>query len=106
MDDRELLEMAAKAAGIELEYCPDSGFHWVTNRYSGIWWNPLHIDGDAFRLACELKLDIEIFKCETIVTEGLIGSAETSEYDINADRAPRTRRAIVRAAAEIGRKMP
>ena len=105
MTDRELLELAAKAAGIldELE--------WFEEPYGNCWvqgsreWNPLTDDGDALRLAVklELRIDAQAFEKRTIVT--------AYDYDAffiephNDDPYAATRRAIVRAAAEIGRTM-
>ena len=56
MSDRELLEMAAKAAGYD-------GLRWSMLRQcfydcSGIYWRPLDDDGDALRLAVKLQLQI------------------------------------------------
>ena len=104
MTDRELLELAAKAA--EMGGVPGStGIH-----HDNGTWNPLTDDGDALRLAVKLKLEIsigarsrdpetkELFEI-TIVT-GDDGWA-TEHHSIDPYAA--TRRAIVRAAAEIGK---
>jgi hypothetical protein len=103
MTDRELLENAAKAAGIEFSetgggsrYAPKPGF---IQPY--VPWNPLTDDGDALRLAvtCGLVVDCsrpsagEPYKQHTIWLDETMSNAEL------------TRRAIVRAAAEIGRNM-
>jgi len=100
MNDRELLEAAAKAAGIELEYCPDSGFHWVTSKYSGMWWDPLNVDGDAFRLAVERKVQIII---HDDWVEGLIDGIQLSSpqscYSSDGCMRETTRRAVVMAVA-------
>jgi len=76
--DRELLELAAKAGGFR-EYDE----HYVP-------WNPLDDDGDALRLAVKLKM----------WTHSGMGC-----FQNELDPYAATRRAIVRAAAEIGRKM-
>lgn len=100
MIDRELLELAAKAAGIEADN------YLFTN--DGIWfsfdWNPLTDDGDALRLAVKLKLSLYInhavrvdYRIPDKVTVPLY---EPIEPDVYAA----TRRAIVRAAAEIGKE--
>ena len=88
MADRELLELAAKAAGIEVLVSFD--------RARRDWsWNPLDDDGAALRLAVQL---------------GLLGAPFMALAWIEAlgdsDSYAATRRAIVRAAAEIGRGMP
>lgn len=91
--DRELLELAAKAAGIYLtieylgheKYKPD--------------WNPLTDDGDALRLAVELDIDIvHAYGTRTAAGETTAGYSADGQ-----DNYAATRRAIVRAAAEIGR---
>lgn len=60
--DRELLELAAKAAGIEvyrgIRHQSEMLFRSVRSvdgRFSGIEWNPLEDDGDALRLAVTLE---------------------------------------------------
>ncbi len=89
MDDRELLELAAKAAG----YNAFAG-HAAQILDSG--WNPLTDDGDALRLAVKLELGIDIVEAHTAVMS-------RDERVCVVDRC--TRRAIVRAAAAIGRDM-
>ena len=92
MTDRELLELAAKAAGIELENIPMMGAGLLLKK-GGVW-NPLADDGDALRLAVKLGL----FNDEDFVTElKAIWMYSCTDY------YAATRRAIVRAAAEIGR---
>lgn len=97
MSDRELLELAAKAAGIELEYCPVSGFHWVTSKYSGLWWDPLNVDGDAFRLAVKLQLILEpsLCQCNTIDYQHFGHSELTDPFAA-------MRYAITQCAARLG----
>ena len=103
MNDRELLEMAAKAAGIT-GITRDGGIELSKDHakppYDWRMWNPLSDDGDALRLAVALRMDIRIygtdvrvFCCGVTVLEG------------PPDFCAATRRAIVRAAAEIGREM-
>ena len=53
--DRELLELAAKAAGYE--YAKHGGYI-VVDGIPGNW-NPLTDDGDALRLAVKLRLSID-----------------------------------------------
>jgi len=108
MEDRELLELAAKAAGIEHHgYCTD-GFLFVGDGESGAYdrWNPLANDGDALRLAVALQLTIRPQeKCVFVESnpETLLGFSSVSELEMCAeDPYAATRRAIVRAAAEIG----
>lgn len=121
MDDLELLDMAAKAASMQVVRLASDGykelFHCAEGRMSsGLKaWSPLTDDGDALRLAVSLKLDVMFFRVfEEVCVQG-DGAAdnplETGEYiEVNEklgdDMAAVTRRAIVRAAAEIGKAMP
>lgn len=101
MSDRELLEMAAKAAG-----CDDLG-EWdekwgcITNHEEWTF-DPLTDDGDALRLAVQLKMTIRNFG--HLVSVMAAHQYQVDEYT-NHDPYAATRRAIVRAAAEIGRGM-
>ena len=98
MTDRELLEMAAKA--ISLPECGWMGpaFMYVKdNRFTD--WNPLTDDGDALRLACRLHINVFIYHDET--STATLGVVAKNWGSVEAN----TRRAIVRAAAEIGRAM-
>lgn len=101
--DRELLEMAAKAAGMEysVEEWEDGTIFALRIKDRGGWWNPFNSDGDAMRLAVDLALVVRCYEGSIIVDGGGI-SAE--EHDV-ADRYSATRRAIVRAAAAIGEGM-
>lgn len=107
--DRELLELAAKAAKIpigwhrwpstarEAAYVPNGDF----SEQHGVCylpWNPLTDDGDALRLAVTLSLDIEFF-CDLLVYGGDRDVAE----EVLPDPFAATRRAIVRAAAAIAK---
>ena len=60
--DRELLELAAKAAGIEIVPCTCSYEQWPFKYAEGQGkrghWNPLVNDGDALRLGAKLLLDV------------------------------------------------
>lgn len=95
--DRELLEMAAKAA--RYRYAKHGGYI-VVDGIPGNW-NPLTDDGDALRLA--VKLEIELW----FGNGGLNASGMSMdiEEDYGEDPAAATRRAIVRAAAAIGEAM-
>lgn len=108
MTDRELLELAAKAAGKPLRELDDLYDRWESDPVQiQRGWNPLEHDGDALRLAVKLRLDVlqnpmgQTACC--IVTGDDAQECEVFE-DYNADDPyAATRRAIVRAAAEIGR---
>ena len=99
MTDRELLELAAKAAGIELTWdCTDRfGEPWtVIKGVVCAYWNPLTDDGDALRLAVKLNL---------LTTECVEDWKWCTDKAKHADVCASYRRAITRAAAEIGRNM-
>lgn len=103
MTDRELLQLAAKAAGYSLEWDghPDD---WKPMYYEGKTYHsfePLTDDGDALRLAVKLRMHVNIYNTDTRVTAD--GVFLTQMHD--ADQHSATRRAIVRAAAEIGKAM-
>ena len=100
MDDRKLLELAAKAAGIEIEpcTCSDERFPFRLQNGHGHW-NPLYRDGDALRLAVKLNMGISIHPghCSAVAQIGFFCEERA------ADTEAATRRAIVCAAAEVGR---
>lgn len=110
MTDRQLLELAAKAAGIHgIEV--DSGINIGSNAVPIIW-NPLTDDGDALRLAVKLNMIVD---CTTFsAMDGKKSGRGVHDWhsadellgddDVGNDAAIRL--AIVRAAAEIGRSMP
>jgi hypothetical protein len=99
MTDIELLELAAKAS--ELPECGWMGpaFMYVKDD-TFTDWNPLTDDGDALRLAVKLSLDIHV---DSNLTE-VIYLGATTEAHLN-DPYAATRRAIVRAAAKIGKTL-
>jgi len=95
MTDRELLKLAAVSCGeLRGEWVnSDAYFDGVLSR-----WNPLDDDGDALRLAVAVGMtEIKIVYDEWPDNEtGMIRKSPN---------ALATRRAIVRAAAEIGKEM-
>lgn len=114
--DRELLELAAKAAGIEvpkklnnwLIYDDKFGFQWLNMDGTKVKrkFNPLNDDGDALRLAVQLQ--IIVGKYDDYANAAPLGQSEIdivvwSHQEKNPYAA--TRRAIVRAAAAIGEAM-
>lgn len=106
MTDLEILELAAKAAGI-----PDG--YWNCEHHDhghGEYWNPLEYDSQAFRLAVKLKIIITFADAGDgpyVCAGQRLGpfSRERLPVKIFAleEELAATRRAIVRAAAEIGR---
>jgi hypothetical protein len=110
MTDRELLELASKAAGyiVQEHVACDAWAYgaWVYEAGSAVdqdgepklfLWRPRDDDGDALRLAVKLRM----FRIgEVWVIE------RTSIAEWERDPYAATRHAITRAAAEIGRNMP
>jgi len=105
MTDKELLELAAKAAGIYIEFDSD-GKSYIGNDYVKEW-NPLTDDGDALRLAVKLRLTISWDRFDDSDYATATPPQTHQGYDCIVDQDPyaATRRAIVRAAAEIGRTL-
>jgi hypothetical protein len=103
MTDRELLEAAAKAAGNPSGTSRASG---GLLRANGLYWNPLTDDGDALRLAVKLNLQIHPSDDETWVSNPAAPLAEDVVCETyKGDPMIAARRAIVRAAAAIGKEM-
>jgi len=116
--DRELLEMAAKAAGLRIDKSTTNGGGMGNTGFSitgdamldwhnNVCWNPLKDDGDALRLAVKLQLKVvtpwtgggyKACRADHIPT-----GREGPWVDGIADPYIATRRAIVLAAAEIGK---
>lgn len=101
MNDRELLEMAAKAAmraGVKLE-CPDDedGIYVCRSHdRNGHTWNPRTDEGDALRLAVKIGWD----ECQPYI-EGALAAAR---IDGSCEQEA-VCLAITLAAAEIGKAM-
>ena len=103
--DRELLELAAKAAGLHIKAdrvdADDRFTHFVIgakNTRERTNWNPLTDDGDALRLAVKTG---EPFVVRTRCVTTMGGLIEDFDPNIAGDDLRATRRVIVRAAAEI-----
>ncbi|WP_447639565.1 hypothetical protein [Pandoraea norimbergensis] len=111
MTIKELLELAAKAAGLQVErWCDGSNPYGPNQGLIIEWehdiWNPMVDDGDALRLAVNRSMRVEVDAAlgytlvrygdefGDYVQVGHLGFAEAA-----------TRRAITLAAAEIGRSM-
>lgn len=114
MNDRELIDLAAKAAGIVDGHWLNDHSYWVGPYDGGYDWNPLTDDGDALRLAVKLWIDISFppyMKHERPVVhagkywDNSDGCWYPHEELRGTDPYAATRRAIVKAAAEIGREM-
>jgi hypothetical protein len=117
MTDKKLLELAAKAAGMQIVgevdkmICqPDhttGGFVIRNDRGGDSCWNPLTDDGDALRLAVKLNIDLRFYPNPQIAEPWVEAATENDASDelLQPDPFAATRRAIVRAAAEIGKTM-
>lgn len=113
MTDRELLELAAKAAKLEFDPTVNNPHGLMVVRDGAVCqsdqvlWNPLTDDGDALRLAVKFYFDVVILE---IIEETSVCFYD-GDISVRVDEAHRndpyaaTRRAIVRAAAEIGKGM-
>lgn len=104
--DRELLELAAKAAGLEYHWVKVDGGSLMQASEPGSRseesWNPLTDDGDALRLAVKLMIDIRQFLQYRGVVDALVDRLGFGRGEaVSDDPYAATRRAIVRAAAEI-----
>ena len=101
MNDRELLELAAKAAGYDDAWWSEP-FGYVLLRSEGNRaWDPLANDGDALRLA--VKLEINVLPNMEATSARNPSYTKWCNEDARTDPYAATRLAIVRAAAEIGR---
>lgn len=99
MNDRELLELAARAAGFTGYgfFLGDDGIDVSDETGTRFAWNPLTDDGDALRLAVSTSLHKRLH-------EILTGPAYRADVLSYGEQCA-TRRAITRAAAEIGKSM-
>ncbi len=120
--DCELMKLAAKAAGLHVSaevWHDDDGLFVGKGDGDLRKWSPLTDDGDALRLAVMLGLAVipypiysapkdgvtaKLYRNSAAVYRGRAENIEEHEaYEGDPDAA--TRRAIVRAAAEIGRAL-
>lgn len=116
-DHRQLLELAARAAGLEsrgsFEHSDCHGLYIVhptlgDDAGTYVKWRPLHDDGDALRLAVTLRLDISPQPDGKVEVSNQWDRPEELRWAWEAygdDAQAATRRAIVSAAAEIGKGM-
>lgn len=122
--DRELLELAAKAAGYTTNHRwnaermtlnPPVDALYVMNKDGVVHtaWNPLDDSGAAMNLAVDLDLAIVPYpiynkqKHSVLVQKKNLDESRFEKMELHGnDKCAATRRAIVRAAAEIGKAMP
>lgn len=115
MNDRELLELAAKAIGVKILSFQHGKLNVTSDNKTNFHWNPLTDEGDALRLAVKLKIklayiwDGENDQYDTVAAiKGIVMCEEQIGIlpdGTEFDELAATRRAIVRSAAEIGRSM-
>lgn len=114
--DRELLELAAKAAGIEITWEHGQDYPERIEKFRGHLenyepWDPLTDDGDALRLAVKLNISINRpVEGDSVPHWGTYADDHTQKIQVkerdNGNPEAATRRAIVLAAAEVGDSMP
>lgn len=104
--DRELLELAALAAGLEYRH----KYGEIVYGNAAMKWNPLDIDGPALRLV--VKCNIDLYQGDNDGPAAYAGYFErgSTKQKFAVERHGEdvfaaTRRAIVRAAAAIGQSM-
>jgi hypothetical protein len=99
MSDRELLERAARAAGLQVK--SDRNSTWIVEDDGSPVrrWLPLTDDGDALRLAVKLRLGLEWWKTGVSAESPQHGPSGIQHFE--GDPQAATRRAIVRAAAAM-----
>lgn len=103
MADRDLLELAAKAAGHRTISDIDGNLYLRMQDMPQHPWNPLDDDGDALRLAATLRLWVHIDEYGGSARrpgDAWLGCEAHKYGGIEAA----TRRAIVRVAAAIGKE--
>lgn len=104
MSDLELLELAAKAAGMKWH----DGNVWLDADANYVLWNPLIYDGEALRLAVKLRISIYFHEYNSVSVYYLTGKGTVrcwTEYFNDDNAEERVRRAITSLAAEIGKEM-
>lgn len=103
-EKRDMLDLAAKAASIELEWPQDWGgadFLDPRNKADGQLWAPLRDNGDALELMAQLQLPV-VFGANYVI----VGTVQMPTANNAGDPVMAVREAIVRAAADIGHMMP
>ncbi len=109
MNDRELLELAAKAFGIGPVLCYESARNClrIGPRANYRLWRPLDDDSDALKIAMRLGICIQFIpECDTVQVYQERETGECFNVHVAGLGDIETRRVIVQAAAEIGKTMP
>lgn len=105
--DRELLELAARAIAVVRVEDVD-GEQWLILHFADgtvvHGWNPLLFYGDTFELGARLRIGTDHSKFCVHACDDHGNDLATE--DVASDRVAASARAVVRAAAEIGKAMP
>ena len=118
MTDRELLELAAKAAGIEGSQCDwKTALRVIRERgVAPVLWNPLADDGDSRRLQVALTIDLRfgvsdnfgpyVHARSEVRRDDFIDFHECYQWvSLHPDANAAVRRAVLEVAAAIGQSM-
>lgn len=101
-DDRQLLEDAARAIGIEcLGPMGNDGLH----LFNGKHWNPLANDADSARIESILGLNVQWQAQHVVVGRTILDKWQEPYANHSGDKQAARRYAGSRAAAAIGRQM-
>lgn len=106
MTDREMLELAAKAAGVPKEFAGSDAFmDGVLER-----WHPRQDDGDCARMEATLGIDVMWINDDDSVYAMTSKGSAISMCEFfsrhNDDKQAARRLASCRVAAQIGKSMP
>jgi len=101
--DIELLELAAKVMGYAYTYRPYGGL--ITTAGGPKPWDPLTNTDDAFALLMDLKIDLTFDIDDRRIRCSIEDNTFYASEPFGDDMVESTRRAIVRAAAEVGAEL-
>ena len=104
MDDRQLLEDAARALGYSNVLRWDEKLVCLTD-YEGWTFNPLEDDGDSAHMESALSLDVQWQTHHVIVGRTILDKWQEPYANHRLDKQAARRYAGTRAAAAIGQKM-
>lgn len=115
MSDKELLELAAKAAGLVVvdRTRPISLYIQSDGCHGGALWNPLADDGDCARLEAAVGIDVAWHRMGVVATYRDTEDHEIFGHDVvvrepyadHQDRNDARRRASTELAAQVGKAM-
>ena len=114
-DDKTLLELAARAAGIEIEWERDDAFIQEVYRLvrpynnqglmTAVEWNPLRDSGDCHDLQVRLKISLEWWPSEEKWLACKWLTSESTIYECVEASDPDPKRAVLLVASELGKLM-